>query len=914
MGNQISVGAAGAFVTTLYNAQNRVTGTINAEGNLTTYLYDLRGLTTEIIMPSGLATTYAYDAAGQLISTTVGAGTASAETTTNYYSAAGLVTGTADGLGNLTQYELDGLGRATVTITPLTSGTSSTVTTLYDTAGNVTEVIDADNNTTTYLYDALNRVTSQTQELGSGYSTTTFAYNSQGLLSSQTDALGRRETFDYDALGRMTAQYWYNASGTLTETFTSTYDAAGDLLTATNNAGTYTMQYDALSQVTAVAEPYGVALSFGYDSVGNRTSVKDYETVGGTLTAGFSIYSTYDGSNRLSSITAYGGGGYEAGVDLTYTPDSQISTETRYGYSSGVVQVGSTSFVYDALDRVTAFDYYYGSGSPLGSIAYSYDSANNVTSETDNGATPTSYSYNKSNELTQGGATTYAYDAQGNRTQAGTFTYSTPNSGNELSNDGTWTYLYDAAGNITEKYDGTDTWTYSYDNANHMLTAKEELTTTSATLAQATYTYDYFGNLLQETYYTTAIATATVEYAYDGWNPADKTFEAWAMLNSSNQLTARFVRGDQTDQLFASISSGTPSWILQDRLGSTRFVADNNGTSVDATYTYDAYGNLTTTAPTAPTYLWTGQLYDPATALYYERARFYDPETGRWTTQDPLGLAAGDSDLYRYVNNAPTNHTDPTGLDPGEGGPKIFQTANSWLDGALSPNTYRSSVGALILNNDPLQYTFDLPGLATQTFSVINAEDLSLQSITVTSETTFNFGDTIFGNITASISSAHGTINSTSVHAAGTTTLATSNFNANATFTFDSLGLNSTLTAAIDGSGQIGPFAGRFAATLTEQNNGNHTTNNFAANGTLTGPGFDIVGSLGTGPNGNIWGLQATAALGNNVSATANLGPQFGNSIILNYQPTSYINIGAGANLNRDFVPTGFVFGVELKF
>ncbi len=605
----------------------------------------------------------------------MGAGTVSAETTTNYYDPAGNITGTSDGLGNLTKYEVDGMGRVTVTMTPLstvgTVTTYSTVTTLFDGAGNVTEVIDADNNTTTFLYDALNRVTSQTQELGSGYSTTTFAYNSAGLLASQTNALGRSEDFLYDGLNRVTSEKWYLSGSTSpVQIFTSSYDAVGNLLTASNNAGTYTMQYDALNQVTAVAEPYGVALSFGYDSVGNRTSVQDFETLSGTLTAGFLIGSSYDSSNRLTSIVALQDGNALARVSLTYTADNNIATETRFEYPTPdyeQTQVGSTSILYDALDRVTGINYYYGSGSALGSIVYSYDSANNLTSETDNGGTPTSYTYNKSNELTEAGTTTYAYDAEGNRTQAGTFTYSTPNGGNELTNDGTWTYLYDAVGNITEKFNGTDTWTYSYDNDNHMLTAKEELTTNGATLVQATYTYDYFGNLLQEDY-NLGSGAATVQYAYDGWNPADPTFEAWAILSNATTansgLTTRFVRGDQVDQLFATLSSaGTPSWILQDRLGSTRYVANNDGTSVADTYNYDVYGNLTTTAPSVPMYLWTGQLYDPATGFYYERARYYDPQIGRWTTQDPLGPAGGDSNLTRYVLNAPTNYTDPTGKD-----------------------------------------------------------------------------------------------------------------------------------------------------------------------------------------------------------------------------------------------------------
>ncbi len=48
--------------------------------------------------------------------------------------------------------------------------------------------------------------------------------------------------------------------------------------------------------------------------------------------------------------------------------------------------------------------------------------------------------------------------------------------------------------------------------------------------------------------------------------------------------------------------------------------------------------------------------------LYYYRARYYDPMIGRFMSRDPLGFAAGDVNLYRYVGNQPINFNDPFGL------------------------------------------------------------------------------------------------------------------------------------------------------------------------------------------------------------------------------------------------------------
>jgi RHS repeat-associated protein len=62
-------------------------------------------------------------------------------------------------------------------------------------------------------------------------------------------------------------------------------------------------------------------------------------------------------------------------------------------------------------------------------------------------------------------------------------------------------------------------------------------------------------------------------------------------------------------------------------------------------------------------YLHQGGRYDGETGLYDFRNRFYDPEKGRWLNLDPLGFAAGDSNLYRYEGGGPTNATDPSGLE-----------------------------------------------------------------------------------------------------------------------------------------------------------------------------------------------------------------------------------------------------------
>jgi len=69
-----------------------------------------------------------------------------------------------------------------------------------------------------------------------------------------------------------------------------------------------------------------------------------------------------------------------------------------------------------------------------------------------------------------------------------------------------------------------------------------------------------------------------------------------------------------------------------------------------------------TTSDVSNTTLYTGRELDPETRLYYYRARYYHPHLGRFLSRDPLGYAAGDENLYRYVLDNPLVLLDPAGL------------------------------------------------------------------------------------------------------------------------------------------------------------------------------------------------------------------------------------------------------------
>jgi RHS repeat-associated protein len=78
---------------------------------------------------------------------------------------------------------------------------------------------------------------------------------------------------------------------------------------------------------------------------------------------------------------------------------------------------------------------------------------------------------------------------------------------------------------------------------------------------------------------------------------------------------------------------------------------------------YDTFGQIVsqTNSQFQPWFAYTGREWDPAVGLYFYRARWYDPRAGRFTSEDPLGFAAGDANLSRYVGNGATLWVDPSG-------------------------------------------------------------------------------------------------------------------------------------------------------------------------------------------------------------------------------------------------------------
>jgi len=279
---------------------------------------------------------------------------------------------------------------------------------------------------------------------------------------------------------------------------------------------------------------------------------------------------------------------------------------------------------------------------------YTYDAAGNrLTNQISdqNGPVRTEeYGYDALNRLTDvdyddGEVQGYAFDAMGNRlskTVNGTSESYTYNAANMLLTRGTGSYTNDANGNTLTGGGRTNTW----DGQNRLTECVNGNTTTE-------FTYGSDGLRRQS-----VTGNDTTDYVLDG-NSVVRTF-----LNSSVDKTfLHGVRGPEYERT----GSGNPVWYLYDGLGSVLGTVDGSGNLV-STRKYDVYGAVrASTGGSGPKHKFVGSLGHPSedeTGLIYMRARYYDPVTGRFASEDPAGDG---NNFYCYSSCNPVNMKDPDG-------------------------------------------------------------------------------------------------------------------------------------------------------------------------------------------------------------------------------------------------------------
>ncbi len=385
-----------------------------------------------------------------------------------------------------------------------------------------------------------------------------------------------------------------------------TYDPRSRLLTEsrTINGQAYTLsyQYDAASNLVRLTYPDGYQLSYTYDALNRITSVGNIATL------------TYRKNNQLATIS------FGNGVQTAYSYDelgriSRIRTwnstatllDLNYVYDLNgnptSVNNGQETYGYDDLNRLTS------ANGPFGTLSYTYDQVGNRLSTVVNG-TGTSYSYGSYNKLLSAGSTTYSYDNNGN---------------------------------MIMKSSGSNSWSYTYDYQNRL----RQVRVNGQLVFQAMYDGD--GHRIE----TVGAGTTVFHYRAGSWDPS-----------YMKDLTS----GVSTDVIFAGnfrlgkVQGGVNYYYHLDRLGSVRLVTQSGNVQSFVTK-YLPYGNPYATSG-SENFQYTGKQLDVPTGLYYYGYRYYDGQSGRFTSLDIQGpdyLNPQSLNRYPYALNNPNRYVDRDG-------------------------------------------------------------------------------------------------------------------------------------------------------------------------------------------------------------------------------------------------------------
>ncbi len=663
-------------------------------GNVTTYRFNSQGYVIGATDPTGQTRTITRASGTNLILSMTGSGTCPVCGNP----AAGDVSFTYDAAGNvLTQ--TDALGETwTYTYDPVFNNLASTTdplgnitTRAYDSRGNVVSITDARGNASTLTRDSAGLVTAVQDSLGNN--STQMTYDSLGNLVSLVDSLGQATRFSYDGASRLVAKLdplgrtsttAYNAAGETTtlrdgngNAVQFTYDVAGFLLSTTDpNGGKTTLGYDSAGRVSSKTDPLNRSITFSHDANNNLIAFTNRRGQQATF--------AYDSLNRVVMET-YADATVKRTYDSAGRPVQTVDTQS-----------GAFARIYDLVGRVVK------EVGPTGSISYTRDADGRVSSRQVEGQS----------------AANYTYDANGNLTSAAlgsasvTRTYDARNlpTGNTRSNGVAGSYTFDSAGRlltILEQAGGNTLFSrsFAYDPVSQIVRnaldtglpfstqasdgtfdAANEVTSFGAT----TYTSDSDGNRLSAT-----SATGRTTYTWDArgrlqaiqapggaltsfvYDPTGQMIQKRVVSSGHDSLqqyvlddvlnivsiqqdgsVTSVLDGRRADDIIATIQDGSPLFPLVDQIDSDTAFTDGSGNLVGRDF-FEPYGATSSTGSVS-LFQFTGRPLG-STGIYYNRARFYDTDTGRFLSEDSINATSGSTNSYAYAAGNPISRTDPSG-------------------------------------------------------------------------------------------------------------------------------------------------------------------------------------------------------------------------------------------------------------
>ena len=542
--------------------------------------------------------------------------------------------------------------------------------------------------------------------------TTKYTYDDRGNKISEVYANGAKKTYEYNSRNLVVKTQSYDKEGTKTLISRYRYDDYGQLLemtdyrvsSETETAYRYTeYTYDQRGRITAFAEISQNAqptaddikahqIRYTYNKDGNLSKVSYPTTKDGIQSLSY----IYDENGWLQEIKGelHSKGQTTEKVLRSYSYDAYGKVKEIKDYRNRLkngAQAVQKIYTYDSFDRVKEMIYTdLETGKVMESYQYSYDKNSNITKKTQVNNYPKEDA-DKVNETKS-----YTYDTLGRLTKTVTTDH------NKDDKTKTVTYTYDNVGNRLKEDDGTTTTSYTYNGLDQLKTSTKEKRTAVDEVRQ--YSYDANGN---QTDVKNTKTGQTESYTYDAENRLSKVSvtdkdgkTAVIQQNHYNGDGQRIqkVEGSKTtnyyyqDGVVSYTTDGENSQTSQNLIGtdgnilatqrygsdhtdyllynkdiqgsSTSLVKENG--SADATYQYTDFGETTINGDNKVEneVCYTGGIYDQSTGLYYLNARYYNPEDGRFVTEDTYRGETNEPDtqnLYVYCADNPVNYVDPSG-------------------------------------------------------------------------------------------------------------------------------------------------------------------------------------------------------------------------------------------------------------
>ena len=649
------------------NEQGDITRQTDPDGHITDYSYNKRGKLTGIWHPDDSCQRLYWNDLGQLIEEQL----ANGSVRRYRYDDQGRQVAVEDEHGALTQYQWDAVGRLRKVIQPgglareFSYNPYGKITAERDELGRETRYeyadglhlisrrINSDGTQLKYRYDNTRLLLTEIEnEVGERYR---LEYHANGLIQQETGFDGRRTAYVYDLNGHLLEKTEYG-------------DDDSQLMTS--------YQRDAAGRLERKTLPDGVSVDYTYDRLGNLLSVDDghwplhYEyDVQSRLTAEHQGWGTlryrYNACGQLSHLRLPDNNrltfNHDKGGDLA-SVELNGKTLTSHLFKAGRErqrQQGRllSHYHYDEQGRLHAhaLNHY--------RRQYNYDKRGNLTRILDTRKGQHAYHYDALDRLTRADHAQdlqerFVHDPAGNLLMQDRIGPSVIK-GNRLTMQGDRHYDYDAFGNLLRERRGRGqqlVTEYRYDGQHRLIGVTQPDGT------QASYRYDPFGRRIGKT-----LNSQTTEFFWQG--------DTVISEHSADHHQSYVYEPDSFRPLALLEGFGPenvkPFHYQLDHLGTPQELTAPDGEIVWSAH-YRAYGQiarLDVNAVDNPL-RFQGQYLDQESGLHYNRHRYYNPDSGRYLTPDPVKLAGG-LNGYQYAPN-PTGWVDPLGLStcPGGGGCK----------------------------------------------------------------------------------------------------------------------------------------------------------------------------------------------------------------------------------------------------